>query len=199
MKKKGCNTFSILSIIFAFVFFPLGIIFGIIALIQIKKTGEKGTALAIAGIIYVFVAIPLVWIFLRNDFWNSGVPINETDYGDGVVHGHDAVGNCYDIHIDPIHINCSNIGSSKICDVTLQRSGIKDHSIAGVKLLFKDTIAGTNSVVSIPGNILPSQTKIQTGINAGFSTANIIEVSPYFKDEWGNDMICAETGIYQFA
>ncbi len=44
------NIFSILSLVFAFLFFPLGLIFGIIALIQIKKTGEQGKGSDATGI-----------------------------------------------------------------------------------------------------------------------------------------------------
>ena len=40
----------------------LGLIFGIIALVQIKKSGEKGKGLAIAAIILPFVMIILVGI-----------------------------------------------------------------------------------------------------------------------------------------
>jgi uncharacterized membrane protein len=42
---------AILSLIFAFVFAPLGIVFGFIARSQIKRTGEGGDGLALAGLI----------------------------------------------------------------------------------------------------------------------------------------------------
>jgi|SRR3989344_1637668 len=45
------NVMAILSLIFAFLFFPLGFIFGIIALVQIKKSNESGQGLAISGIV----------------------------------------------------------------------------------------------------------------------------------------------------
>lgn len=57
MTKLHTNTYAILSLVFAFVFFPLGLIFGIIALSQIKKTNEDGRGLAIAGIIVSSLAI----------------------------------------------------------------------------------------------------------------------------------------------
>ena len=68
VREKKYNLFSILAIIFAFVSFPLGLIFAIIALVQIKKTGEKGKGLAIAAIIIPIVLILLVilgWFFVR--------------------------------------------------------------------------------------------------------------------------------------
>lgn len=45
------NTMAILALIFAFVFSPLGIVFGFIARNQIKRTGEGGDGLALAGLI----------------------------------------------------------------------------------------------------------------------------------------------------
>jgi hypothetical protein len=42
---------AILALVFAFVFAPLGLIFGIIARRQIRKSGEEGDGLALAGAI----------------------------------------------------------------------------------------------------------------------------------------------------
>lgn len=57
---------AILSLIFAFVFSPAGIVLGHIALSQIKKSGEQGRGLAMAGTIvsYVFTAIGLIFIII---------------------------------------------------------------------------------------------------------------------------------------
>jgi hypothetical protein len=49
--SQQTNTMAILSLIFAFVFAPLGIVFGFIARSQIKRTGEGGDGLALAGLI----------------------------------------------------------------------------------------------------------------------------------------------------
>ncbi len=50
------NTMAILSLVFAFVFSPLAIVFGHMAKKQIKERGEQGDGLATAGLIlgYVF-------------------------------------------------------------------------------------------------------------------------------------------------
>ncbi len=65
------NIFSILSIIFTFVIYPLGLIFGIIALSQIKKSGEKGKGLALVSVIMgiillALIVIGIVWVVLKN-------------------------------------------------------------------------------------------------------------------------------------
>jgi hypothetical protein len=55
------NIWAILGIIFGFLIPILGIVFSIIALVQIKKTGEKGKGLAIAGLV-IGILISLFWI-----------------------------------------------------------------------------------------------------------------------------------------
>jgi len=59
---------AVLAIILAFVFAPLGIIFGVIARKQIRQTGEEGDGLALAGIIVgaifsaIWVLVIIIWI-----------------------------------------------------------------------------------------------------------------------------------------
>jgi hypothetical protein len=63
------NTMAILSLVMAFVFSPLGIVFGYMARRQIAQNGEGGSGLATAGLIlgYVFTAFYVlgcgIWIF----------------------------------------------------------------------------------------------------------------------------------------
>ena len=51
MKESKTNIYAILSLIFAFVFFPLGFVFGVVGLYQIKRTHEHGKGLAVAGVL----------------------------------------------------------------------------------------------------------------------------------------------------
>lgn len=62
--STGTNILAILSLVAAFVFPLAAIILGHIGLSQIKKTGEQGRGLALAGTIcgYVFTAIGLLII-----------------------------------------------------------------------------------------------------------------------------------------
>jgi hypothetical protein len=55
------NTMAILSLVFAFVFSPLGIVFGHMAKKQIRERGEGGEGLATAGMVlgYIFTGISL--------------------------------------------------------------------------------------------------------------------------------------------
>lgn len=64
---SGTNVMAILSLVFAFVFAPLGIVFGHIAKRQIRRTGEQGSGLATAGLVlgYIFTILMVVaWIIL---------------------------------------------------------------------------------------------------------------------------------------
>lgn len=60
------NTFAILAIIFVWVGGLLGLIFGYIALSQIKRTGEQGRGMALAAVIigWIGVAVAVFWIIL---------------------------------------------------------------------------------------------------------------------------------------
>ena len=60
------NTLAIASLVCAFLFAPLGIVFGHISLSQIKKTGEEGRGLALAGLIisYLITALTILVVVL---------------------------------------------------------------------------------------------------------------------------------------
>ena len=61
---RGTNVMSILSLVFAFVFAPLGIVFGHIAKKQIRRTGEGGSGLATAGLVlgYIFAVLWILYV-----------------------------------------------------------------------------------------------------------------------------------------
>ncbi len=69
--QQQYNVFAILGFIFAFVFFPLGLIFSIIALQQLRRNPTmRGHGLASAGIIipliYVIIVVLYIVSLLRN-------------------------------------------------------------------------------------------------------------------------------------
>jgi hypothetical protein len=52
----------VLSLVFAFVFAPVGIVLGHVARRQIRRTGEQGNGLAVAGLIlsYIFTGLAVL-------------------------------------------------------------------------------------------------------------------------------------------
>ena len=65
---RPTNTVAILALVMAFVFAPAGVVLGIVARKQIRRTGEDGAGLALAGIIVggiataFFVLVIIFWI-----------------------------------------------------------------------------------------------------------------------------------------
>ena len=185
--EKNYNSFAILAVVFLLVFFPLGIAFGIISLVQIKKTGEKGKWLVIASIIIYFIMIWVVWLVVRSLFGGDGFYINE---------------NCITTGVEVTAVSCSNVGVNKICDVTIQRTGAYKEPITGVKLFFSNKTVVPPipfSVITVSGNIEPSTSVTKTGINTTLSSADTVAVTVYLYDESGKQQICAPTNSFKFA
>jgi hypothetical protein len=64
-KYQSTSQLAIAGFVFTFVFFPLGLVFSILALKQIKKTGQSGRGLALAGcIISALFLVFTVWLVL---------------------------------------------------------------------------------------------------------------------------------------
>jgi len=65
-QPQSTNALAIVSLVCAFLFAPLGIIFGHISLSQIRKTGEEGRGLAIAGLVisYLVTVLTIVVVVL---------------------------------------------------------------------------------------------------------------------------------------
>ena len=63
-QARGTNSMAIASLISAFLVAPLGIVFGHISLSQLKRSGEDGRGLAIAGLVvgYVLTALTVITI-----------------------------------------------------------------------------------------------------------------------------------------
>ena len=65
-QPRRTNSLAIASLVCAFLFAPLGIVFGHISLSQIKRTGEEGRGLAIAGLVisYLITVLTIVVVVL---------------------------------------------------------------------------------------------------------------------------------------
>jgi hypothetical protein len=77
------NSMAIAALVSSLVLAPLGIIFGHIALSQIKHTGEDGKGLAIAGLVigYFFTGIAVLWFIGFGLFLGAlGAAVNDSNY-----------------------------------------------------------------------------------------------------------------------
>ena len=65
MQSQGTNVWAIIGFIFSFIFPVFGLIFSIVALVQLKKNpNQKGHGLALAGVIISTVLLVLIILFL---------------------------------------------------------------------------------------------------------------------------------------
>lgn len=73
---RRTNTMAIVSLVTAFLVAPLGIVFGHISLSQIKRSGEEGRGLAVAGLVvgYVLTALTIVVVVIA--VWFTTVMVN---------------------------------------------------------------------------------------------------------------------------
>ncbi|MDQ4213448.1 DUF4190 domain-containing protein [Microbacterium capsulatum] len=72
------NTMAILSLIFAFFISLLAVVFGHVALAQIRRTGEQGRGLAVAGLVLGYLSIAaavigvIIWIVMFTQLAHYG-------------------------------------------------------------------------------------------------------------------------------
>jgi peptidyl-prolyl cis-trans isomerase B (cyclophilin B) len=84
-QPQPTNSLAIVSLVCAFLFAPLGIVFGHISLSQIKKTGEEGHGLAVAGLVisYLITVLTILVVVLSVVF--IGKVANELESLDGLT------------------------------------------------------------------------------------------------------------------
>lgn len=63
MSQRPTDTMAILGLVFAFVFAPLGLVFSIIGLQNVKRDGTNGRGLALAGLWVSIASMALVVLF----------------------------------------------------------------------------------------------------------------------------------------
>ena len=62
--EKKFNMMSIIGFILSFFIAPVGLVLSIMGLIQIRKTNDKGTGLAIAGIVLGVIGTIIILLLL---------------------------------------------------------------------------------------------------------------------------------------
>jgi hypothetical protein len=188
------NVLSILGFIFAFIIPPVGFILGIVALVHINKTGEKGKGLAIAavvlGAIFFFI---LIFIVLVGIMW---VVVKSNVQDDSLLGSENFNSMCLSANVVATRVIDSGNG---VFDVTLARQGGEDE-LGGVKLAFTNNDESTSYVADVSGNIraLMSKTASITIPSGDLPNPNRVSVVVYFLDDSGNAQLCSTANQLSF-
>jgi len=149
---------------------------------MVNKRGLSAVVMALIIILISLTAIGVVWVVVNNLIKAGSEGISATS-------------KCLNVHIDATSVVCD----SGDCAVTLQRTGTEDDDIAGVKLVFRDSTAGTSSsLIDESGNIEILVGKSIASVATGLVNPDKIEVTPYFEDASGNEKICSTTSSFEF-
>jgi len=151
------------------------------------KKGLSTIVVTLIIILISLVAVGIVWVVVRNVI-QGGTDVMASS------------AKCIVTDVEATAVNCTPLGASRMCDITLRRQGTGTDPIGGVKLVFKNTTLGTSSsLINLVGNIEPLLVKTQTGINSTLTVGvNRVEVTAFFDDESGNDQICGQTNSFTF-
>lgn len=155
------------------------------------KEGKKGLSTIVITLILILlslVAVGVVWFVVNNVIkgGTSGVDINAK---------------CLNVIVEATKVECT----AGVCDVTLMRSGTGNDEIGGVKLVFRDSTAGTSSAVidkdddtELGGNIEALAGKIIADVDTELDAPDKVEVTVYFEDDAGKEQLCAQSTPSEF-
>ncbi len=151
-----------------------------------NKRGLSTIVVTLIIILISLVAVGIVWVVVRG-LINSG------------TQGLDISAKCLNVDVEATAVACSSTGSSRMCNVTLKRTGTGSEAIGGVKLIFKNVTAGTSSgLISVPGDIGVLVTTTTLPQNTTLVNPDRVEVTAFFEDASGNDQICGQTNSLSF-
>ncbi len=154
-----------------------------------NKRGLSTIVITLIIILLSLVAVGVVWLAVNRLIkgGSEGIDINAK---------------CLGVNLEATAAKCYNIGTSKMCNVTLMRTGTESGAIAGAKLVFRNETSGAvSSLIDLPGNIAPLVGKVQNGINTTLTTSigvNKLEVTAFFKDASENEQLCSQTTSLSF-
>ena len=168
------NLLAVLSLVFAFLFNVVGLILGIISLKQIKKTGEQGKGIAIAGIVIssisIFITTLTILLFTL-----------------GIIAGFNAYQDCVENGGTNCDIDSSSTEEKEPKNTSKGTVAVDTYTNAG-ELRVK-----VNSVKEYDGGDFnkPNQGNIYLNVemeieNDGFDTRNISGIYASIKDDENN-------------
>lgn len=118
--QPGLNTMAVLALVFAFVFSPLGVVFGVVGRRQISRTGERGKGLATAGLVLsvVFVLLGIALGVLVANSSNSSSSVSKSALESQVSTQYEAT-----VGTRPDSVSCATdlaatVGATDTCTIT---------------------------------------------------------------------------------
>jgi len=138
-----------------------------------NNKGLSNVVTVLMFILLALVAVGIIW----------GVVNNLVEKGAEEI---DLSSKCLEVKMEVSGSACSG----GICNATIKRNA-GGEEIGGVKLVFNNDLLGTNYVHDVPGDITPLETKTESNVNTGLGNVTGVEVTPYFKDNVGEEKLCS--------
>ncbi len=156
---------------------------------RILPNSRKGLSAIITTLLVVMlvlVAVGIVWAVV------SGVLI-------GGAEDIEIAAKCLHIDVRASAVNCGT-EIPIMCNATFERTGTEYDEIAGVKLVFRDSVnVESSTLISETGNIEHLVGKTTIPIASGVIAADSLEVTAYFEDASGNEKLCeGQTTTFTF-
>jgi len=197
---KGGFIESFLIFVIFFISILSTLVFSIIFLLKHKDKKKFFAVLTLVLSLITLIILLSYYFFPKIDLIRILHCRGEAGLYDEVLCGRGFPGSvgpsCINTELRATAVTCS--GTPTNCTVRLERRGVETAEIGGVKLVFKNTTAGTSSpLVDVSGNIEPSAS-IEKTISTGLTSPNKVEVTAYFKDESGIERICGQTSPFTF-
>ncbi len=151
-----------------------------------NKKGLSAIITTLLVILLVLVAVGIVWAVV------SGIINNAADVAA-------LSATCLSINVEAVAVTCAE-SAAELCNVTFDRSGTGTDEIAGVKLVFRDSVTPDDSaVIEVTGDIENLVGKTELAINTTLIAPDSVEVTVFFEDTSGNEDPCpGDPEIFSF-
>ena len=125
-------------------------------------------------IVLALVAVGAIWTVVNNIIESGTEDINLKS-------------KCLEVDVELVKSECTGPG---VCNVTVTRNPGGDE-IGGIKLILTNDLGETNYVYDVSGDIAFLETKTEFDIITGIANVSNVKITPYFKDEIGNEQLCS--------
>lgn len=150
------------------------------------KNNKRGLSAIIVTVLLIgltIVAVGIVWAVINSTLKKGAENI-------------DVGTKCLGIDVGATSVVCSSATS---CDVRIERTGSRDDTISGVKIVFENATGSRSPTPLDYGqNIAQLENPTASALNPGIAAPNKVETTVYFKDTSGNTQYCSQPNIFTF-